>query len=426
MLGGSYMVGRKLGQGGFSICYRGWDGDQLVAIKELFPRDVARRYRDGRIVVDREHGEGFEKAIRSIVHEAEVLAEFDTSDDPTIVKVHNVLVANDTVYMVMDHLDGQSYAQYVRDREEAGRGLVAPKDAVGALLVMLGALESLHERGLLHLDIKPQNVFVRSQGSIMLIDFGSARAAFVTEEGIYYGNTFTPGYAAPEQHIGEGLLTPATDVYGAGAFLHFALTSCAPRRADERRSDILDPPIASINPAVRADLEAIVLKAMALDPNGRYQTVSLFRAALKQWLDQQRPPLPKPLPLPEKRIGARTRFAVALLDMVAALWLLALTAMIDLTSGALIWAIPIWGLVQLAPLVTGATPGMALTGLRLIGAEDELKFPMLFARALMLIVGAVTFRWKVDADGTMYHDRLSQTRVVRKTGELGPTEAQAS
>jgi len=350
-----------------------------------------------------------------------VLAEFDTRDDPTLVKVHDVLVANATVYMVMDHLQGESYAKYAEKRESSGRGFVPPREAVGTLLVMLGALESLHERGLLHLDIKPPNLFVRAASNIALIDFGSARAAFVSEEGAYYGNTFTPGYAAPEQHAGDGVLTPATDVYGAGALLHFALTYQTPLRADHRTSDILDPAITSVNSAVPSSLEAIVLKAMALRPADRYETVSEFRLTLKHWLDAQ-PRSPGEKPDVGQRTksmgppGARIRFAVALLDLVAVLWILALTAAIDLTSGDLIWAVPIWWLVQLAPLVTGATPGMALTGLRVVGADTNTKAkpPALLARALMLIVGAVAFRWKVEPDGTMFHDRLSETRVVRK------------
>jgi serine/threonine protein kinase len=410
---GRYLLGRKEGQGGFSICYRAWDGqkDEIVAIKELYPdQDWVRRLPDGSVAVDRSQCEGFDRALNSALHEATVLRRLD--QEPAIVHVRDVFEENGTIYLVMEHLRGKSYDEYLRDHHRDTGMHIAPGSAVNVALVVLGALQAVHERNLLHLDVKPSNVRALDHGRIVLLDFGSARAAFAGEEG-GLGNMFSPGFAAPEQHPRDGQpieVTAATDIYGAAALIYYSLSLTVPTPADERRSDDLSPPLSELNPAVPLELDLVIYKAMSLDPRDRYQSVAEFKEALKPFQAVVAPQIssfPKTSP----------RLVTGLLDIVAAMWLLvllrsafALQEQNALTSGVLLW-----GLLQQLPWLIGATPGMLVTRLRVTGENgDKPDLTTMLLRTIYLLQTLITFRYRTDEDGLMPHDRSSNSRVVRR------------
>lgn len=410
-VGGRYVLGREEGQGGFSICYRAWDGvkEEIVAVKELFPAEVAERLDDGKVSIEPQHRQDFETAIRSLRHEAEVLQKL--TQIPSIVRVGDVFEDNDTAYLSLEYLRGQSYERYLKDQYRKNHRHLDVGTAVNVALTVLGALEAVHARGLLHLDVKPANIRVLDDARIVLLDFGSARDAFRKGNGPY-GDTFTPGYAATEQHHPDGMVTAATDVYALAATLYYSLSLTVPTRADERESGSELTPLSELNPTVPRDLDLAIQKAMAVDARDRYASVSELREALKPFGTSPEPVRPTPAPLP-------LRIAAGLFDMAAALLVLAaLTgASLILPEQAIVTGILLWWMTQLLPLAAAATPGMLLTGLRLTDQSGgRLSLQALLFRTLMLIVTVVTFRFRPDQAGLLMHDRLSRSRVVAKRG----------
>ena len=410
-VGGRYILGRQEGQGGFSICYRAWDGmsDEIVAVKELFPDEVAARLDDGTIEVDPQYQEDFDAAVSSLGHEAEVLRQL--AKEPAIVQVRDVFPDNETVYLAMEYLRGRSYDKYLHDWYAKYQTHLDVQAAVNVILRILGALEAVHACGLLHLDVKPANIRVLDDGRIVLLDFGSARDAFRVGNGPY-GDTFTPGFAALEQYSVTGSVLAATDVYATAATLYYSLSLQVPTRADERAEGAPLPPLSACNPLVETALEAVVEKAMALDPRSRYASVSLLKQALEPFgtTDPGLPALPA-----SQAVPAALRIVAGLLDVVTTLlFLAALTASFRVdpeqivVAGLLIW----WG-TQLLPRITRATPGMLAVRLRLIDQRGEaVALKSLLLRAVMLIAALLMFRFKSDSQGLLMHDRISNSRVV--------------
>jgi uncharacterized RDD family membrane protein YckC len=408
-IGGRYVLGRREGQGGFSICYRAWDGmkDEIVAVKELFPSEVAVRMPDGKVGIQSEHRADFDTAIRSLHHEAEILQKLNQV--PSIVRIGDVFEDNDTAYLSLEYLRGQSYEAYLNSQYEKTGAHLDVGAAVNVALMVLDALESVHARGLLHLDVKPANIRVLDNARIVLLDFGSARDAFRKGNGPY-GDTFTPGYAATEQHHPEGTVTAATDVYALGAMLYHSLALQMPTRADEREAGAELAPLSYLNPRVPTELDLVIRKAMAVDARDRYLSVADLRKALEPFggSSRKRPLMGAPVSL---------RIVAGLLDLAMALLLLAvLTATrLVLSDQSVVTGAVLWWLVQLLPLATGATPGMLLNRLRLIGDDGKRAgFLGVLVRTPLLLVTIVTFQWRRDVAGLLLHDRLSGTRIVVK------------
>jgi serine/threonine protein kinase len=409
-VGDRYVLGRQEGHGGFSICYRAWDNvnEEMVAIKELFPWEVAERLNTGTVGINPEHRSDFDTAVNSLRHEGEVLRKL--TKEPGIVRVGDVFQDNDTAYLPMEYLRGQSYEKYLQNQYARNQAHLDVEAAVNVALTVLGALDAVHARGLLHLDVKPANIRVLDDGRIVLLDFGSARDAFRQGNGPY-GDTFTPGFAALEQHYASGSVTAATDVHGLAATLYYSLSLRMPTRADEREEGAVPPALSELNPAVSEALDFIIQKAMALAPEDRYPSVNSLRMALEPFGTMRRSPAPR-LSAPSP-----VRIVAGLLDVVTVMLLLAaLTAGLlvppeqVIVTGALLW----W-ITQLLPFVTKATPGMLVMGLRLTDQNGgAITLRALLFRTSMLIVTIITLRFRSDSRGLFMHDRVSGSGVVLK------------
>jgi uncharacterized RDD family membrane protein YckC len=312
----------------------------------------------------------------------------------------------------MEYLRGRPYDKYLRDWYANNQTHLDVQAAVNVVLRILGALEAVHACGLLHLDVKPANIRVLDDGRIVLLDFGSARDAFRIGNGPY-GDTFTPGFAALEQYSVTGSVTPATDVYATAATLYYSLSLKVPTRADERAQGAALPVLSELNPLVMKALEVIIQKAMALNPQGRYASVSLLKRALEPFgtTDRRLPPPPPPQPA----VSAALRFVAGLLDVVTALVLLAaLTALLPIPPEQLIvTGLLLWWVTQLLPRVTRATPGMLAMGLRLTDQRGEaITLKSLLLRTVMLAATIIMCRFRSDSQGLLMHDRVSGSRVV--------------
>jgi len=236
---GKYELQAVLGQGGFGITYKAWDGalNRAVAIKEYLPSDVAVRV-DGSTVRARSRNdqESFQWGLERFLEEARALARFEAT--PSIVRVYDYMQENGTAYMVMALIEGTPLSAVYRSEaplsEERLKAIVLP---------ILDGLDDVHEAGFLHRDIKPANILIRPNGAPVLIDFGAARQA-LGEKSRSITSVFTPGYAPFEQYTSSGKQGAWTDIYALAATLYHGVTGKAPPQATDRiREDPMEPAV---------------------------------------------------------------------------------------------------------------------------------------------------------------------------------------
>jgi serine/threonine protein kinase len=270
--GGRYVVGPVLGRGGFGITYATHDRrlGRDLAVKELFPASVVR---NGGVVTAPPHAAAaFAEAKTRFLREASVLAHFS---HPGIVRVFEVFEENGTAYLVMELLEGRTLADIV-----GGSGVPFQEAEVLDLARRCAqALTVVHHAGVLHRDLNPSNVMVTKAGRVVLIDFGLA-AAFTLEQTGFMTRMVTPGYAPPEQYLGEARFGPASDVYGLAATLYRLLAGRAPVSALDRQNGTLMPSVRACNPDVRRLVSDGILDGMELQASHRPQTVAAFVARL--------------------------------------------------------------------------------------------------------------------------------------------------
>lgn len=222
VIGGKYRVERVLGQGGFGITYLALDLslDHRVAIKELFAEGSTRS--GGKVIPP--SGLDINQIKQKFLEEARTVQRFNHAG---IVRVYGVFEGNQTAYMVMEALSG---ATLTADVLENGAFPVATVLELARQLC--ASLEIVHGADLLHRDIKPDNVFLSSDGRVVLIDFGSARG-FAQGQVKRLTRLVTPGYAAPEQYASQAAFGTYTDVYGLAATLYYAVEGQMPPMATD-------------------------------------------------------------------------------------------------------------------------------------------------------------------------------------------------
>ncbi len=224
----TYRIEKQLSHGGFSIVYLAHDANQMpVAIKEYLPNNLALRGEGGVVPEIRpEHAAAFNHGLKCFFEEGRAVARLD---HPYLVRVTDFFRANGTVYLVMRYERGRTLHEHIR-RHQGKLEQSFLCDLFGRLL---DGLDEVHTSGLLHLDIKPANIYLRADGSPVLLDFGAARQSMIGD-GEQLHNIYTPGFAAPEQYRGRQDLGPWTDLYAIGACLYACLSGQAPPVADAR------------------------------------------------------------------------------------------------------------------------------------------------------------------------------------------------
>lgn len=226
----SYRIERQLSQGGFSFVYLAHDDKSLpVAIKEYLPAGLARRGAGNPApVVDPEHQAAFNTGMKWFFEEGRVLAGID---HPNVVHVINFFRANGTAYLVMRYEHGGTLKEYVGGLARSG-ARIKEEFLRNVFIRLLSGLREIHARKLLHLDIKPANIYLRNDGHPVLLDFGATREGLAP--GASVNAVFTPGFAAPEQQGSGEALGPWTDIYAVGASLYYCLAQGAPQAAEQR------------------------------------------------------------------------------------------------------------------------------------------------------------------------------------------------
>ncbi|MDB5046874.1 MAG: protein kinase, partial [Deinococcus sp.] len=286
LMSGQYTLNRVLGQGGFGITYAGEDTrlGLKVAIKELFLDGSSRR---GKTVVAPGNisSAEYQTTKKGFLDEAKVLASFN---DPGIVKVMNYFEENSTAYLVMEFLEGSTLGGLIEKR-----GPMPPDVVFEVARSVAKTLEVIHQRGLLHRDIKPDNIFFNQTGRIVLIDFGSVRA-FVTGKTLSHTRLVTPGYAPLEQYGNSGRFGPYTDIYALGATLLHALTGQMPPPATDL---MLGTPLPPMPDSTLPGLRKAITQAMALRVEDRPQSAQALLAILTTPTAKSKtavPPAPPP------------------------------------------------------------------------------------------------------------------------------------
>lgn len=229
-----YRIERVLGQGGFGITYLAHDPnlDQHVAIKEYLPMELAVRDGDDSVYpASSANGDRYRWGLDRFIVEARTLAKFK---HPAIVRVLSVFEENNTAYMVMEFEQGESLQQ-VLDR----RKTLDEDELIPILAPLLDGLELIHSTGFIHRDIKPANIYIREDGSPVLLDFGSARQA-LGEQTKSLTSIVSPGYAPFEQYYSKSdRQGPWTDIYSLAATMYRAISGVMPMDAIDRSEAIL-------------------------------------------------------------------------------------------------------------------------------------------------------------------------------------------
>ena len=271
MNGGKYRIIRYISSGGFGCTYEAWNIEMEcnVAIKEFYMKDFCNRdSSSGHVTVATQSKvELVNRVRRKFTEEAQALFRMN---HPNIVRVTDKFEENGTAYYVMDYVEGNSLAGLL-----AERGPLPEDEAIGYIRQAASALDYVHNRNRLHLDVKPANIMVDSASHAVLIDFGvSKQYDEVAHENTSTLMGSTPGYAPPEQMSHSvGRFTPATDIYALGATLYKLLTGITPVDASLRSSgEELDPLPQTISASVRHAVEA----SMRMNKNKRPQSIGEF------------------------------------------------------------------------------------------------------------------------------------------------------
>lgn len=271
-----YEIIKVLSSGGFSFVYLARDkNDQHVAIKEYLPTTIALRVEGSTIQASPENVTLFKHGLKCFFDEGLALAKINHDN---IVRVTNFFRANDTVYMVMEYELGKSLQDYILGQE----ALVSEKFICRVFSELSNGLREVHTQKLLHMDIKPANIYIRVDGSPVLLDFGSARQ-ILQDLPSKLTPSFTPGYASPEQYYDRSLLGPWSDIYGIGATMYSCITKTSPQAADLRiKNDKLVPAVKVGKGQYSPALLKIIDQCLSIDYLERPQSLLALQKLLQE------------------------------------------------------------------------------------------------------------------------------------------------
>ena len=289
ILAGKYLIGTAIGEGGFGITYIGMDLEleARVAIKEYYPQGAAARdsrTNDGTV---RSYSENtrtfFEEGREKFINEARTIAKF--RELPEIVGVIEFFRENQTAYIVMEYLEGQTLKQYLK----ANGGKISADELLRMMKPLISSLGKIHSQGLIHRDISPDNIMLMKDGSIKILDFGGARD-FISQNGKSLSVMVKHGYAPEEQYRSRGDQGPWTDVYALCATMYRCITGKIPPEALDRLYEDELKPISFFNVDCPKYIEEAINKGLSVRKDGRYQSMEeLYDALYKEQKEPEKP-----------------------------------------------------------------------------------------------------------------------------------------
>lgn len=284
ILKGRYMIGCSLGSGGFGVTYVAWDSllEKKVAIKEYLPSELATRTMGNTQVTvhDPECQEKYNAGMKSFLDESRRLAKFNNVKG--IVRIFDCFDENGTAYIVMECLEGKTLQQMIKERKK-----LPFKEVLPLFIDVLEALEVVHEAGMMHRDIAPDNIFACNDGTAKLIDFGAARY-MTTTHSRSLSMILKIGYAPIEQYTKKGNQGSWTDIYAVAASLYHAITGIVPPDSYDRVEEdkLKRPSLMARNLPKHA--ETAILNALNIIETNRTQTAKQFADELKGDIDVER------------------------------------------------------------------------------------------------------------------------------------------
>lgn len=289
-----YIITQVLSTGGFSLVYLAQDVHKnTVAIKEYMPTGLALREDGATIMLDTaDDNATFKHGLKCFFEEGLALAKIDHKN---IVRVTNFFRENNTVYMVMQYERGKSLQEYILSQPKP----VTEQFVRRVFGELLNGLREVHTQKLLHLDIKPANIYIRLDGSPVLLDFGSARQTLELPSSSQskLSPSYTPGFAPPEQYFERNKLGPWSDIYSVGASMYSCLARSAPIAANQRiKKDFLAPAVKVGKGIYSEELLTIIDNCLKLDYMERPQSV----LTLQKTLYKAPPPISKRLKFAKK------------------------------------------------------------------------------------------------------------------------------
>ncbi len=266
VLAGRYELLKLIGQGGMGAVYKARDKelDRVVALKLIRPElaknpEVLRRFKQELILA------------RQVTHK-------------NVIRIFDLGQSDGIKFITMDFVEGQDLRSLLLEKSK-----LAPEQAARIMLQICRALEAAHAEGVIHRDLKPQNIMLDASGRILVMDFGIARSAYLpgmTQTGALIG---TPEYMSPEQGRGEPL-TERSDLFSMGIIFYELLTGKSPYHSDtplatlwKRMTEKVTPPVV-LDPTLPQALSNIVVKALEIEPKNRFASAREMAQQLEVWL----------------------------------------------------------------------------------------------------------------------------------------------
>lgn len=285
ILDGRYVIKEVIGEGGFGITYKGIHKSigMTVAIKEFFSKKFMKRNiseSDSVVLAWDDDKDKFEKEKKKFLQEARIVSDFSKEDG--VVHIMDYFEANETAYIVMEYIDGVNLKERINKS-----GPMSVESCIRKILPVINTLGKIHNCGVIHRDIGPNNIMVQSDDKFRLIDFGSAK----DYEGIdekSYSVILTGGYAPPEQYDKEGNLGPWTDVYAVCAVIYYCITGQSPQEALSRilYDEIEKPSEKGVK--IKSETEKIILKGLSVNPKDRYQSMEELERVLSSQIKEKK------------------------------------------------------------------------------------------------------------------------------------------
>lgn len=279
---GRYRIEEKRAAGGFGIVYAALDvkRGERVAVKELFWREHALREESGTVrLKDEKDAQEYASVRAAFDAEAKTLRLL--ADIPGVVHVRDTFEENGTAYIVMDHVEGMTLARQNRERAKEKKPDAAK--CFRRFLPLMQSIAKVHDTGIIHRDVSPENIIVSAKGSYTLIDFGSAGTYERAAEERF--TTIAKDGFAPEEQYREGARQgPYSDVYGLCATVYTCLTGTVPDSARARRimDDVKAPSLLGVK--VPRELEAVLMRGLAVNASKRYTDMHALIAAVRRAL----------------------------------------------------------------------------------------------------------------------------------------------
>ena len=284
---GGYRVVRKISAGGFGVVYLAVDKEgQQVAVKEYLPSALTMR--DAGALVPQVAPEKlslYRLGLKSFFEDGRSLAQIS---HPSVVSVLNFFRQNETVYMVMNYLEGATLQDFIVTARDLKKQKVFRESTIRSLFdEILRGLRIVHQHKMLHLDLKPANIFITNDNKAVMLDFGAAREV-LNKEGNFTRPMYTPGFAAPEMYRRDSTMGPWTDIYAIGACIYSCMQGYPPNDAPQRlEKDRLALSLTRMRGVYSDNLIEVVEWCMSLDPLSRPQSVFALQKELSREGERQ-------------------------------------------------------------------------------------------------------------------------------------------